>query len=67
MKERTFIVRIKDHRPNREIFARPLVEVSYTDANKTKHMIQSYALKVTDTGIVAGELLHRLIPQLGDK
>lgn len=50
-----------------EIVSRLLVEVSYTDANEVRHKIESYALLEKDAGIVAGELIHRLIPQLGDK
>lgn len=67
MKERIFIVRLKNHRPNNSILSKPLVEVSYTDVNKERHMIHSFALKEADCGIIAGELMARLIPQLGDK
>jgi hypothetical protein len=65
-KERIFIVRVTKHiKPGWGKL--PFLSVSYNDESKQRHLIEAFAQKPEDIGVVAGELISRLIPQLGDK
>jgi len=67
LKERIFVVRFRKIFRKNNIVGEPLVEVGYTDANNIKHKIESFVDKESNMGLVAGELIHRLVPQLGDR
>jgi len=64
-KERNFTVYCKNIFNKQFKKELPFVRVIYIDRNNTKHLNESFALKPSDIGSVAGELIHRMMEKMG--
>jgi hypothetical protein len=60
MTEKIYIVRVKNAYNKQFKNQSPLVTVSFTDDNKERHVIESFADKEKNVGIIAGHLLATL-------
>lgn len=64
-KERKFTVYCKNIFNKEYKKQLPFVRVIYIDRNEVKHLNESFAIKPSDIGSVAGELMHRMMEKMG--